>query len=91
MRPPPVAEEGSKGAAQNKELKECAPSAPRNDYILGWKNIIQNKEVKQMTSINNNQHIKSDNNIRLDSLLDYLANPTDERFRKEGNYENKLQ
>ena len=34
LRPPPVAEQGSKSARQNKELKECAPSAPHNDYIL---------------------------------------------------------
>ena len=34
LRPPPVADKGSKSAVQNKELKECAPSAPHNDYIL---------------------------------------------------------
>jgi len=34
LRPPPAADEGSKSALQNKELKECAPSTPHNDYIL---------------------------------------------------------
>ena len=34
LRPPPVAEEGSKSALQNKELKDSAPSCPHNDCIL---------------------------------------------------------
>jgi hypothetical protein len=34
LRPPPVADEGSKSARQNKELKEAALVATNNDYIL---------------------------------------------------------
>ena len=36
LRPPPVADKGSKSAVQNKELKDSAPSCPHNDYILDW-------------------------------------------------------
>ncbi len=34
LRPPPVAEEGSKSARQNKEYREPVPRAKRDDYIL---------------------------------------------------------
>ncbi len=34
LRPPPVADKGSKSAVQNKECREPAPRAKRDDYIL---------------------------------------------------------
>ena len=34
LRPPPVADKGSKSARQNKELKEATLVATNNDYIL---------------------------------------------------------